>query len=128
MARLLLVNDERDLLVLSQDVLQEEGGHEVEIAAGGAAGLALARRLRPDLIVLDWIMPDMDAAAVVAGLRSAPETEGIPILVMSALIDGSARARLVGAAGFLPKPFTGEELVRAVSETLAAHAAAAERS
>jgi DNA-binding response OmpR family regulator len=113
MARILILNDEADLLKLCQMVL-EERGHEVEIMTSGDRAVMRARKWRPDLVVIDWVMPDMEGGAIMSAMRSSAEAADIPILVMSALRDGAARAALYGAQRFLAKPFTAEELVAAV--------------
>jgi DNA-binding response OmpR family regulator len=119
MARVLIVNDEIDLLKLCEEALRD-AGHEAEIIAGGKAALEYARRWRPDLIVLDWVMPDMDGTTVLARLKGHAETKDIPVLAMSALPDGVMRAQLAGADHFLPKPFDIDELLNAVNHVLQA--------
>jgi DNA-binding response OmpR family regulator len=123
MARILIINDERDLLKLCQEALRE-AGHDAEIAAGGSEGVERARRDRPDLVVLDWVIDDMDGNAVMARLRGFPETQDVPVLAMSALRDGPARAELAGAEHFLPKPFEPDDLVEAVNQLLSRSGAA----
>jgi two-component system OmpR family response regulator len=118
MARVLIVNDEIDLLKLCAETLRE-AGYEADFVAGGHAAVDCARRRRPDLIVVDWVMPDMDGNAVLARLKGHPETRDIPVLAMSALPDGELRAQLAGADHFLPKPFDIDDLVNAVNYVLA---------
>jgi DNA-binding response OmpR family regulator len=114
MARILMVNDERDLLELSQSALCEVG-HEVEIVTGGNLGVERARHGRLDLIIVDWVMPDLDGGTVLARLKGHPVTRDIPVLAISALPDGAVRAKLAGADHFLPKPFDIDELVNGVN-------------
>lgn len=118
MARILMVNDEKDLLTLCQVAL-EESGHEVEILTNGAKAVECARRWKPNLMVIDWVMPDMDGHAIMSTLKSCPDTKSIPVLMMSALRDGATRAKLVGANSFLAKPFSEDDLVGAVNGVLA---------
>ncbi|HEX3694958.1 MAG TPA: response regulator [Polyangia bacterium] len=117
MARILIVNDELDLLELCQLTLCE-AGYDAEITTGGRKAVERARRGDLDLIVVDWVMPDMDGNAVLARLKGGPETRDIPVLAMSALRDGKTRAHLAGADSFLAKPFGPDDLVNAVAQTL----------
>src|SRR3954453_21865683 len=115
MARILMVNDEPDLLELCRFVLEQEG-HEVAVWTDGCLAAEYARKWRPDLIITDWVMPDMDGHTLLSKLKSHLETREIPVLLMSALRDGAVRAEIAGADAFLPKPFGESDLVRAVTE------------
>jgi DNA-binding response OmpR family regulator len=117
MARILIVNDEVDLLKLCREALRESG-HEAEILTSGKKAVEMARQSKPDLIIVDWVMPDMDGNAVLARLKGLAETRDIPVLAMSALRDGANRALLAGADRFLAKPFGVDDLINAVNETL----------
>jgi CheY-like chemotaxis protein len=118
MARILIANDEIDLLRLCQEVLRD-AGHDPEIVTGGEDAVERARLDKPDLIIVDWVMPDTDGSAVLARLKGLRDTRDIPVLAMSALRDGAVRAEIAGADAFLAKPFDDDELVNAVSRTLA---------
>jgi len=118
MARILIANDEIDLLKLCQGVLKD-AGHDADIVTGGKQAVERARLEKPDLIVVDWVMPDTDGSAVMAKLKGLPDTRDIPVLAMSALRDGAIRAAIAGADCFLAKPFDDDELVNAVNQTLA---------
>jgi len=118
MARILIANDEIDLLKLCQGVLQD-AGHDADIVIGGQQAIERARMERPDLMIVDWVMPDTDGSAVMAKLRGLPDTRDIPVLAISALRDGAIRAEMAGADHFLAKPFDDDELVDAVNRTLA---------
>ena len=118
MARILMVNDEADLLALCQETLQEVG-HEVEVLTNGAKAVECARRWKPNMMVVDWVMPDMDGHAIMTTLKSCPDTKGIPVLMMSSLRNGATLAKLVGAKSFLAKPFSEDALVGAVNGVLA---------
>jgi CheY-like chemotaxis protein len=117
-ARILIVDDESDLVDASTMALEAEG-HAVHAVTGGELALDSARQAHPELVLLDWVMPGCDGGAVLAQLRGDGTTACIPVLVMSALPDGAARARAAGANAFLRKPFDAEELAQAVATTLA---------
>lgn len=104
--RILVIDDNeanRDLLArrLARD------GHAVEIAVGGAEGLALIQDRDFDLILLDILMPDMSGYEVLARLKSTAATAEIPVIMISALdeVDSIVRCIEAGAVDYLPKPF-----------------------
>jgi DNA-binding response OmpR family regulator len=117
MARILIVNDEIDLLTVCQSLLSD-AGHDVDILTSGNEALEQARVGKPDLIIIDWVMPDTDGSTVLARLRGHPATKDTPVLAISALHDGAMRAELAGADRFLAKPFDVDELVDAVNHVL----------
>lgn len=88
------------------DVFVKADGHRTLLAADGAGALRLAREMRPDLILLDVIMPDMDGFQVARRLKDDPVTRAIPLIIVSALDDAVAQARLraCGAEAFIGKP------------------------
>ena len=117
MARILMVNDEDDLLALCKDALQESG-HTVHTETSGRATIELASRVRPDLLIVDWVIPDLDGPAVIAAFRSRPDLRDLPVLAISALHDGAHLAARAGADAFLQKPFDGDELIEAANQLL----------
>jgi len=118
MARILLINDEPDLLDVCKMAL-EIAGHTVATLTESREVLAVTRHLHPDLIGLDWVLSDSTGEEVLHDLKSTPDTRSTPVLVISALEGLGPEAKRLGAAGFLPKPFRAEELIRAVNELLA---------
>lgn len=89
------------------------------VAASGADAIALARTFKPDLIVLDAVMPGMDGPATLAALRKEPITRTTPVIFLTADSDPAAPERYaaLGALGMLAKPFDVlklPELVRAL--------------
>lgn len=96
MARILVVDDEPDERFLLRRVF-ERAGHEVTDAADGAAALAIARELLPDLVVTDMRMPVMDGAELIRRLRADPATDGIPILASTGDPDLARGADLIRA-------------------------------
>lgn len=117
MAHILLVNDEADLVEICEMVL-EDVGYDVDALTDGNAAFDLARRTRPDLIVLDWIMRQSSGDQVLRQLRTEPATAKIPVLMISASHDGEIMARAFGADGFLRKPFNADQLIRSVQRLL----------
>lgn len=96
-----------------------EAGFEVEFAEDGLAALELARRLRPDIVVSEVLVPKMDGLALCRALKSDPATRHVAVLVFSILAAGG-RAREAGADAFLMKPLAERRLVDTVRSLLAA--------
>ena len=118
MARILLINDEPDLLQMCRMVLQSEG-HDVTVTSDTSHVVELAAKTA-DIVVLDLVMPGTNGEAVLARLRESPETRSIPVVIMSALHDAKDRAAALGADGFVGKPFEPNALFETVDRALAA--------
>ncbi len=82
--KVLVIDDSEGDRQLIRRVLESAGGYHILEAANGPEGVALARRERPDLVILDLMMPEMDGFAVVEALREDPSTRSLPILVLTA--------------------------------------------
>lgn len=111
MARILVVEDEADLRQVLEYNLQAQG-HEVLVAAGGEAGLKLAREHRPELVLLDIMLPDVPGTEICKALKEAPATRHIPVIMLTA--KGEEIDRVVGfeigADDYVVKPFSVREL------------------
>jgi len=107
----LVIDDEPDVLMLCR-VNLEQAGHEVLVAEGGAEGMALARTRRPDVIVLDLMMPMMDGFDVLEELADDDETREVPVLILTARARALDKVRgwRAGAWGYLTKPFAPSAL------------------
>jgi CheY-like chemotaxis protein len=119
MARVLVIDDEPDVRWLIRMSL-ERAGHEVLDAEDGLRGIALAMKQRPEIIVLDLMMPVMDGYGVLDALAKEPRTATIPVVVLSAkaIPDEGDRAAAAGARRFLEKPFDPDELATELAELL----------
>ncbi|MFS8774795.1 response regulator transcription factor [Synechococcus sp. W65.1] len=117
--RLLVVDDDPNLVLLVKDYL-EFRGYEVVAASNGLEALEVMRRLIPDLIICDVMMPEMDGYTFVQTLRSDRATDWIPVIFLSARGQTADRVRGLntGADAYLVKPFEPEELVAQVEATL----------
>lgn len=113
--KILVIDDSPTVTAISRCTL-ENAQYEVITAINGSEGLAKARNEKPDLIVLDIILPDLDGYKVLELLKGDPQTKSIPVLVYTALGKGtfSEIALERGAVGFISKPFQGEELIRKI--------------
>jgi diguanylate cyclase (GGDEF)-like protein len=101
----LVVDDDAPSRMVARTAL-ERGGFVVSDAAGGDAALAALAARRPDVVLLDVVMPGMDGFAVCRAIRDAPEGENVPVLMVTALDDQEAIARAfdAGATDFVTKP------------------------
>ncbi len=109
----LVVDDDPDILEAICDILEAEG-YRVARARHGEEALERVEAQRPDVILLDLMMPVMDGVAFAQALRLRPAVSDVPIVVISA--DGNPqRAAAVGATGYLAKPFDIEALLTQVA-------------
>jgi DNA-binding response OmpR family regulator len=117
----LVIDDEAPIRLLGRVNLEAAGGEGVE-AADGATGLELAKREKPDAILLDVMMPGLDGWNVAERLLSAEETHAIPIIFLTARADLRDRVRGMDAGGldYVTKPFNPVELASLVREVVAA--------
>ena len=119
MARILVVEDDADIRELIGFKLGLDG-HEVHTEADGEAGLAAARDLSPDLVLLDWMMPRMTGVEVCQALRAEPGTASLPIIMLTAKAQEAdlQRGFSSGADDYLTKPFSPPELASRVAALL----------
>lgn len=120
MIRILLIEDDALVRTTLAEVLAA-AGHEVAEARNGLDGVAEARRLRPDLVIVDMIMPEQDSIETLINLRATQA--GMPILAISGggrvrNLDFLSLAAGLGATRTLPKPFTPDALLAAVNDCL----------
>ena len=108
---LLVIDDDRDIRQVAKTSLELVGGFHVILADSGQRGLTLAHEARPDAIILDLMMPDLDGRTTLAHLKQTPEMASIPVIMLTAKVQVN-RQELVGqgAAGVLVKPFDPMQL------------------
>jgi two-component system, OmpR family, response regulator len=104
---LLYVDDDADIREIVEMSLGLDGSMRVSCSAGGEPALASMRNQRPDLVVLDVMMPGMDGPAILLRMRADPELRHIPVIFMTAKANPEevARFRDLSAIGVIAKPF-----------------------
>ena len=117
--KILVIEDDRDIAELIDYNLRQEK-ISCEISSNGADGLHRARRMEPDLVILDLMLPDMGGLDICKALKADPKTKGIPVLMLTA--KGEEIDRIVGfevgADDYLTKPFSPRELILRVRAIL----------
>jgi PAS domain S-box-containing protein len=113
-ARIVLADDNADMRAYVSHLLAPI--YEVEAVADGAQALEVSRRRRPDLILSDVMMPNLDGFGLIKQLRSDPGLQGIPVILLSARAGEGSRVEGLdgGADDYLVKPFAGRELLARV--------------
>lgn len=127
MTRILVIEDEEAIRDDILDLLEAEG-FETTAAENGAVGVTTARLKLPDLIICDITMPVLDGYGVLEELRKTPETQLIPFIFLTAMVDKDhlRQGMNLGADDYLTKPVDSDELLRAIQTRLNKQAAISE--
>jgi excisionase family DNA binding protein len=118
--KVLVVDDEAEIVDLLVDVLERDGRFEVKTATTGYDAGLLTQQFRPNVIVLDYMLPDINADVVCKTIRGNPSLEDTRIILISAHIDESEQEKIqkMGVDAFLHKPFQIQDLVNKIAELL----------
>jgi len=120
--KILIIDDEEDFCFFVRKNLINSQKFDAIIATSGKSGLALARSEKPDLILLDLMMPGMGGEAVYEALRASPDTGNIPVIFLTALVTredtGKEGLKKIGNSWFIAKPVRTRALIAAISEVL----------
>nr|WP_217344665.1 response regulator [Noviherbaspirillum sp. L7-7A]MBV0878835.1 response regulator [Noviherbaspirillum sp. L7-7A] len=119
-ARILIVDDEPNI-VLSLEFLMEQAGFEVAVATDGEAALAQLAAFRPDLVLLDIMLPRLNGYEVCQRIRAHPAWSGIKVVMLSAKgreLEVS-KGLALGADAYVTKPFSTRDLIALVQKLLA---------
>src|SRR6187402_818749 len=114
---ILVVEDDDAVAMMIQDYLS---GHEYRTAraADGREAVEMVQQLRPDLIVMDLMMPRLTGGEAATALRRDPLTEKIPIIAISAVADVTSIAEMLPLDEILPKPFDLDDLITTIERLL----------
>ena len=125
MARILIVDDNKEVRVLLTAIL-ERAGHEVVEAADGADATRWALDTAPDVIMMDIMMPGTDGWTALEALKAEPRTADIPVIMLSALgtRDDLMKARRSGAFDYLTKPWSNDSVSERLNWALVSNIAA----
>jgi DNA-binding response OmpR family regulator len=118
--RLLLIDDDEDILDVASLTLETMGDYKVSTASSGRAGIAYALEHRPDAILLDVMMPELDGPSTFRELLAHAATRTIPVIFLTAKVQSADRRRLkdLGATGIIAKPFDPMALAAEVRNIL----------
>lgn len=119
MKRILLIEDEKDMVTAVKFRL-EGAGYEVSVAMDGEDGLNKSKNEKPDLILLDLMLPRINGYKICRILKSDPKYSGIPIIIFTARAQESERAlgKEAGADAYITKPFDAPVLLGKIKELL----------
>jgi excisionase family DNA binding protein len=118
--KVLIVDDDAEIVELISDILSREGGFEIRTASSGYEAGMITQQFRPDLILLDYMLPDVNGNVVCQTIRKNPEFENTRIIIVSGVIKQDEIDQLLkaGAEGVIKKPFAISELMDRVNAAL----------
>jgi CheY-like chemotaxis protein len=116
--KIMAVEDEPDIRMVLQVALHDVAGFDLRVCSSGKEAVEAAPGFRPDLVLLDVMMPEMDGPDTLAALRELPETADTPVIFLTAKVQPQevARFKELGALGVISKPFDPMSLADAVRE------------
>ena len=117
MTTVLVIDDEFGIAELFEAVLEDEG-YRVLTATNGKHGLEVLAEERADLVFLDYMMPVMDGAGVLSGMKANPTLQGIPVVMMSSMPEAAVAERCSGYNTFMRKPFKIAEVTELAQRIL----------
>lgn len=120
MKTVLLVDDEDDIREVAQMSLEVTAGWTIDGANCGTLGIEKAKEIKPDAILLDVMMPDMDGPTTFKKIREIPELSETPVILMTAKVQASDLEQFsaIGVSGVIAKPFDPMSLAEQVKDIL----------
>jgi len=118
--KVLIVEDDRSIQMVLQLVLTRVSQSQVLVASNGREGIEKIRQEKPDVVLLDLMMPEMDGFEVCSLSKADEATRNIPIIFLTAQPQPAsvARAMALGAAGYIVKPFDPMKIIAQINEAL----------
>ena len=119
--RILIVDDERDIVEVLEKILEDEAKYEVEVAQGGFAAGVTADKFRPHVILIDLHLKDVDANEVVKQVKKSSDLQLTKVIAMSGKLTDAEAHGLLGSGfdGFLRKPFHVRQVIESVEDAMA---------
>jgi CheY-like chemotaxis protein len=113
MERTVLIIEDEKLIIVSTQMVLEAAGYRVESAINGEEGIARAKQIHPDLVLLDIMMPGIDGWETLTRLKRDGDTAAIPVIIFTARehARGHQKSTEMGAADYFRKPFEPDELI-----------------
>ena len=120
MQRSILIIEDEKLIIVSTQMVLEAAGFHVESATNGEVGIAKARELKPDLVLLDIMMPGIDGWETLTRLKRDSETASVPVIIFTARehARGHQKSAEMGAANYFRKPCQPDELIELIEKHL----------
>ncbi|MFA4984359.1 MAG: response regulator [Candidatus Omnitrophota bacterium] len=121
MKKILLIDDEENFTKLVKSNLEGTGRYEVKTENSGSRGFAAAKDFKPDLILLDVMMPEIDGGEVCYQLENDEETMNIPVVFLTAAVDRQEVEKnrgIIGGRSFIAKPVSLEKLVDFIEKNI----------
>lgn len=119
--RILIIDDEADFTQLVKLNLEETGNYEVRTENRGSLGLEAAREYKPDLILLDIIMPDMEGSEVASRIKEDESVKEVPIVFITAALtkeETDSKFGMIGGRPFIAKPVGVDELIGCIEKNI----------
>jgi len=119
MAKILLVEDEKDHIQIIELIL-EIGGHESLVAESAEDGIKLAQDEKPDLIIMDMLLPGITGLEAIRELKKSPDTSNIPVIALTAIgkSDVEKACREAGVCEFISKPYEKKDLLEKIAKNI----------
>jgi CheY-like chemotaxis protein len=118
--RILIIDDEETIQTVVQFGMRLAAGWDVLTANSGLEGIQIAQTAQPDAILLDVMMPDMDGMATFKELQASPDTEHIPVILLTAKAQTAEKRQFneMGVSGVITKPFNSLDLPEQITKIL----------
>ena len=119
--KILIIDDEENFTKLIKLNLEQTGKYEVKTENRGSLGFAMAQEFKPDLILLDVMMPDVDGGDICYQLQDDKATKDIPIVFLTAVIKGEEVKKnkgIIGGHSFIAKPVDIDQLIEVIEDNI----------
>ncbi len=119
--RILFVDDEADLTLLVKLNLEKTGMYEVRAENRALNAMKAAREFKPDLVLLDVMMPDLDGGDVASQFKADPSLKNVPVIFLTATVlkeEVGDKGKVIGGYPFIPKPFRSDVLLEQIHKLL----------